>query len=54
MVHFLSYLEISYQPNSISVLLEKKEGCPEVVRLCPPKKEHCPEIVGLLIEKKEG
>ncbi len=68
MVHFLSYLEISYQPNSISVLLEKKEGCPEVVRLCPQKKEHCPEamrlcpqkkehcpeIVGLLLEKKKG
>lgn len=35
------------------VLLEKKEGCPEVVRLCPQKKEHCPEVVRLLIEKKE-
>ena len=54
MVHFLSYLEISYQPNSISVLLEKKKGCPEVVSLPLEKKEHCPEAMRLCLQKKEG
>ena len=53
MVHFLSYLEISHQPNSISVLLGKKEGCPEVVSLPLEKKEHCPEAMRLCLQKKE-
>ena len=36
------------------VLLEKKEGCPEVVSLPLEKKESCPEAMRLLIEKKES
>ena len=31
----------------VSRLLEKKEHCPEAMRLCPQKKEGCPEVVRL-------
>ncbi len=36
------------------VLLEKKEYCPEAMRLLLEKKEYYPEAMRLLLEKKEG
>ena len=53
-LRFPSYPEISYYLKRVPVLLEKKEGRREVVRLLLEKKENRLEAVRLLLEKKEN
>ena len=53
-LRFPSYPEISYDPNRVPALLEKKEGCREVVRLLLEEKESCLEAARLLLGKKES
>ena len=52
-LRFPPYPEISYDPNGVPALLEKKEGCREVVRLLLGKKESSREVARLLLEKKK-
>ena len=51
-LRFPSYPEISYDPNRVPALLEKKEGSREAVRLMLGKKESSREAVRLMLGKK--
>jgi len=53
-LRFSSYPEISYYLNRVPALLEKKENCPEAVRLLLEKKENRLEAALLLLGKKES
>ena len=52
--HIIVYFKIQYDLNPISALIEKKEGCPEAVRLLLEGKESRREAMRLLLEKKES
>jgi hypothetical protein len=43
-----------YCPEAMRLLLEKKESCPGAVRLLLEEKKGCREAVRLLLEEKEG